>query len=92
VKIQQILFLVTALLLHGCDRQPLTDQQAETIATARLEKLLVFKGMPRDEVAFVGMQYQGTQRVFRWVRKDAPSKSVVIVVWADGEIAEGLDL
>jgi hypothetical protein len=77
--------------LAGCSpRAQVGDVKAKELAYARFEQLAVASGRGIGDFEFTGVTHENGQRIFRWHQKMDRAKELVVVVFDDGGVAEGV--
>jgi hypothetical protein len=64
--------------------------KAKELAHTRFDQLAAASGRGVADFDLTGVTHEGGQWVFRWREKKNQSKELVIVVFDDGGVAEGI--
>jgi hypothetical protein len=84
-------FALIVTPLAGCSpSSQIGDAKAKELADARFEQLAAASNRGIGDFEFMGVTHENRQRIFRWQQKSDRTKELVVVVFDDGGIAEGV--
>jgi hypothetical protein len=74
----------------GCSRAQVSEVKAKELAHTRFEQLAAASGRGVADFELTGVTHENGQRVFRWREKTNQSRELVVVVFDEGGVAEGI--